>query len=215
MRSNGLLALELRSGRRRTDDQATPPRSANVPGRHECDLHVEHSGLGRRDDEERGVEPSEVPGVGRRGSTRSSSSTHKATTARRRSRAPPARRWSSSCGTVATRRRSNGASRICRSGTISSSTSTQTRSSLSRSSTRSRDLQRSGFDRAGYFVGYDYVFLGRQLRHGLRVYKLVLFDRHRAHYASSSTTSTSITCGRSSCTTSRRSTDLSGLYVDG
>jgi hypothetical protein len=30
---------------------------------------------------------------------------------------------------------------------------------------------------AGYFVGYDYVFLGRVLRHGHRVYKLILFDR--------------------------------------
>ena len=39
-----------------------------------------------------------------------------------------------------------------------------------------------GFDKAGYIVGYDYVFLGRRLRHGLRVYKLVLFDRHRARY---------------------------------
>jgi len=39
-----------------------------------------------------------------------------------------------------------------------------------------------GFDRAGYFVGYDYVFLGRRLRHGLRVYKLVLFDRRRARF---------------------------------
>ena len=40
----------------------------------------------------------------------------------------------------------------------------------------------TGFDRTGYFVGLDYVFLGRRLRHGLRVYKLVLFDRHRARY---------------------------------
>lgn len=39
-----------------------------------------------------------------------------------------------------------------------------------------------GFDRAGYFVGYDYVFLGGRLRHGLRVVKLVLFDRRRARY---------------------------------
>jgi glycosyltransferase involved in cell wall biosynthesis len=44
-------------------------------------------------------------------------------------------------------------------------------------------LAASGFSKAGYFVGYDYVFLGRRLRHGLRIYKLVLFDRHRAHYA--------------------------------
>jgi glycosyltransferase involved in cell wall biosynthesis len=45
-------------------------------------------------------------------------------------------------------------------------------------------LAAEGFAGAGYFVGYDYVFLGRQLRRGLRVYKLVLFDRHRAHYSS-------------------------------
>jgi glycosyltransferase involved in cell wall biosynthesis len=36
---------------------------------------------------------------------------------------------------------------------------------------------------AGYFVGYDYVFLDRVLRHGHRVYKLVLFDRHKARFA--------------------------------
>ena len=35
---------------------------------------------------------------------------------------------------------------------------------------------------AGFFVGYDYVFLGRVLRHGHRVYKLVLFDRHRGRF---------------------------------
>jgi glycosyltransferase involved in cell wall biosynthesis len=44
-------------------------------------------------------------------------------------------------------------------------------------------LAGSGFDKAGYFVGYDYVFLGRRLRHGLRVYKLVLFNRNRARFA--------------------------------
>lgn len=43
-------------------------------------------------------------------------------------------------------------------------------------------LAATGFDKAGYFVGLDYVFLGRRLRHGLRVYKLVLFDRRRARY---------------------------------
>ena len=43
-------------------------------------------------------------------------------------------------------------------------------------------LAAGGFDRVGYFVALDYVFLGRRLRHGLRVYKLVLFDRHRARY---------------------------------
>jgi glycosyltransferase involved in cell wall biosynthesis len=35
---------------------------------------------------------------------------------------------------------------------------------------------------AGYFLGYDYAFLGRVLRHGHRVYKLVLFDRTRARF---------------------------------
>jgi glycosyltransferase involved in cell wall biosynthesis len=40
-----------------------------------------------------------------------------------------------------------------------------------------------GFDRVGYFVRYDYVFLGRRLGHGLRVLKLVLFDRRRARFA--------------------------------
>ena len=35
---------------------------------------------------------------------------------------------------------------------------------------------------AGYFVGYDYVFLGRVLRHGHRVYKLVLLNRHKARF---------------------------------
>jgi glycosyltransferase involved in cell wall biosynthesis len=36
--------------------------------------------------------------------------------------------------------------------------------------------------RAGYFVGYDYVFLGRVLSHGHRVYKLVLLNRHKARF---------------------------------
>ncbi len=35
---------------------------------------------------------------------------------------------------------------------------------------------------AGYFVGYDYVFMNRTLRHGRRVYKLVLLDRHRSRF---------------------------------
>lgn len=35
---------------------------------------------------------------------------------------------------------------------------------------------------AGYFVGYDYVFLGRPLRHGHRVFKLVLLNRHKAWF---------------------------------
>jgi glycosyltransferase involved in cell wall biosynthesis len=45
-----------------------------------------------------------------------------------------------------------------------------------------RLLARRGFRKSGYFVGYDYVFLGRRLRHGLRVYKLVLFDRRRGRF---------------------------------
>jgi glycosyltransferase involved in cell wall biosynthesis len=35
---------------------------------------------------------------------------------------------------------------------------------------------------AGYFVRLDYVFLGRTLKHGHRVYKLVLFDRTRGRF---------------------------------
>ena len=35
---------------------------------------------------------------------------------------------------------------------------------------------------AGYFVGLDYVFLGRVLRHGHRVYKLALLDRTRSRF---------------------------------
>jgi glycosyltransferase involved in cell wall biosynthesis len=34
----------------------------------------------------------------------------------------------------------------------------------------------------GYFAGLDYVFLGKVLRHGQRVYKLVLFDRTKAYF---------------------------------
>jgi len=40
----------------------------------------------------------------------------------------------------------------------------------------------AGTEHAGYFVAYDYVFLGRILRHGRRVVKLVLLDRHRARF---------------------------------
>ena len=34
----------------------------------------------------------------------------------------------------------------------------------------------------GFYVGLDYVFLGRVLRHGQRIYKLVLHDRTRSHF---------------------------------
>ena len=37
-------------------------------------------------------------------------------------------------------------------------------------------------DRSGWFVGLDYVWMGRVLRHGAVVYKLVLFDRHRGRF---------------------------------
>jgi glycosyltransferase involved in cell wall biosynthesis len=35
---------------------------------------------------------------------------------------------------------------------------------------------------AAFFVGYDYVFLDRVLKHGFRTYKLVLVDHDRAHF---------------------------------
>src|SRR5437660_1726922 len=44
-------------------------------------------------------------------------------------------------------------------------------------------LVAAGPRHAGYFVGYDYVFLGGVLSHGHRVYKLVLLDRRRARFA--------------------------------
>lgn len=44
------------------------------------------------------------------------------------------------------------------------------------------EIMRHGPVHAGYFVGYDYVFLGRVLRHGHRVYKLVLFDRRHGRF---------------------------------
>lgn len=35
---------------------------------------------------------------------------------------------------------------------------------------------------AGYYIGYDYVFMGRVLRHGQRVFKLVLHQRGMAKF---------------------------------
>jgi glycosyltransferase involved in cell wall biosynthesis len=37
-------------------------------------------------------------------------------------------------------------------------------------------------DKAGYFAGYNYSFAGKVLKHGHRVYKLVLLDRRRGHF---------------------------------
>lgn len=37
-------------------------------------------------------------------------------------------------------------------------------------------------DNAGWFIGLDYVWLGRTLTHGTTVYKLALFDRSRARF---------------------------------
>ena len=45
-----------------------------------------------------------------------------------------------------------------------------------------RSLIGAGPRHAGYFVGYDYVFLGRMLSHGHRVYKLALFDRRKGRF---------------------------------
>ena len=36
--------------------------------------------------------------------------------------------------------------------------------------------------KAGYFVGYDYLFLGKVLRHGQRAYKLVFFNRYKGRF---------------------------------
>jgi glycosyltransferase involved in cell wall biosynthesis len=36
--------------------------------------------------------------------------------------------------------------------------------------------------KAGFFVGYDYFFMGRMLEHGKRVYKLALLNRHKSRF---------------------------------
>jgi glycosyltransferase involved in cell wall biosynthesis len=46
-----------------------------------------------------------------------------------------------------------------------------------------RDELQSGPRHAGYFVELDYRFLGRTLRHGQHVRKLILFDRACGHFA--------------------------------
>jgi len=43
-------------------------------------------------------------------------------------------------------------------------------------------LMGAGPKHAGYFASYNYVFLGRVLKHGHQVYKLVLFDRHEGRF---------------------------------
>lgn len=45
-----------------------------------------------------------------------------------------------------------------------------------------RGLPRFHDGYAGAFTAFDYVFCGKTLRHGHRVYKLVLLDRHRARF---------------------------------
>lgn len=45
-----------------------------------------------------------------------------------------------------------------------------------------RQLMENSPTCAGYFVSYDYVFMGRVLKHGQRVYKLVFHDRTKARF---------------------------------
>lgn len=45
-----------------------------------------------------------------------------------------------------------------------------------------RDALQGTSDFSGYFVGYDYVFMGKVLRHGLRVYKLILFQWKKGRF---------------------------------
>lgn len=42
-----------------------------------------------------------------------------------------------------------------------------------------RHVVNSDARHSGYFIGYEYVFMGNRLRFGHRIYKLALFDRHR------------------------------------
>jgi glycosyltransferase involved in cell wall biosynthesis len=68
-----------------------------------------------------------------------------------------------------------------------------------------RELMVLGPKDAGYFVGYDYVFQGRVLKFGHRVYKLVLFDMIWK----------SLGCGRSKAITSRLWRGRSGFCATG
>lgn len=45
-----------------------------------------------------------------------------------------------------------------------------------------RRLLRQTPKHSGYFVGYDYIFMGRVLKRGHRVYKLVLMRRHQGKF---------------------------------
>lgn len=44
-------------------------------------------------------------------------------------------------------------------------------------------FKNGGPDRNGYFIGFDYRFAGKILRHGQRIYKLALMQREKAYYA--------------------------------
>lgn len=39
-----------------------------------------------------------------------------------------------------------------------------------------------GSKHSGYFAGYDYLFTGKVLNHGHRIYKLILFNRHKGRF---------------------------------
>jgi len=45
-----------------------------------------------------------------------------------------------------------------------------------------RELMRVGPPYQGYFVAYDYVFMGRVLKHGQQIYKLVFHDRRKGRF---------------------------------
>ncbi len=45
-----------------------------------------------------------------------------------------------------------------------------------------REMMLREIEKVGFFVGFDYVFLGRILRYGHRVYKLVLFKRDKGRF---------------------------------
>ncbi len=50
------------------------------------------------------------------------------------------------------------------------------------SSEEMRHALQTNQENLGYFVGFDYVFLGRKLNYGHRVYKLVLFERNKGRF---------------------------------
>ena len=79
-------------------------------------------------------------------------------------------------------KKNNGAWSSCLSRTRSSCTSTPTKMTPALAREIRASLPRFEAGAGGAFVPFDYVFCGRKLRHGHRVYKLALLARDRSRF---------------------------------